>query len=237
MIEVNLLPGGRKGRRGGRNPLAGLVSGLQGLTRRSSGGGGGSQTDPYMAFFAVAAAISLGYMGFSFLNLRSETEELTVQLEEAVQDSIRNAAIIERTRQLEARGDSIEERVAIIQEIDAGRYVWPHLLDEVAAAVPDYLWLREVLYQSDNPLTVRVTGRAGSLFAITRYMRRLEASRFLRSVNPETMQQIPSEANPEDLVYMFELVMQYESPGIDELETVPLFDDAVSQAQTAAPGN
>ena len=93
------------------------------------------------------------------------------------------------------------------------------------------------MYQSDNPLTVRVTGRAGSLFAITRYMRRLEASRFLRGVSPETMQQVPSEANPEDLVYMFELVMTYESPGIDELETVPLFVDAVTQAQTSEPGN
>ncbi|MCH1571992.1 MAG: PilN domain-containing protein, partial [Longimicrobiales bacterium] len=173
----------------------------------------------------------------ALLNVRTETENLGVALEEAVNDSIANATIIERTRQLEARGDSIEERVAIIQEIDAGRYVWPHILDEVAAAVPDFLWLREVMYQSDNPLTVRVTGRAGSLFAITRYMRRLEASRFLRGVSPETMQQVPSEANPEDLVYMFELVMTYESPGIDELETVPLFVDAVTQAQTSEPGN
>ncbi len=235
MIEVNLLPGGRKGGRGG-SPFAGIAGALKGLTNRG-GGGGGSSVDPYSAFFAVAAALTLGYMGQALLNVRTETENLGVALEEAVNDSIRNATIIERTRQLEARGDSIEERVAIIQEIDAGRYVWPHILDEVAAAVPDFLWLREVMYQSDNPLTVRVTGRAGSLFAITRYMRRLEASRFLRGVSPETMQQVPSEANPEDLVYTFELVMTYESPGIDELETVPLFVDAVTQAQTSEPGN
>ena len=218
--------------------MAPLVDGFKRLSKRGGSGGRGSdQLDPYMGFFAVAAAISLGFMGWSVLSLRSETEELTVRIEAEVQDSIRNAAIIERTRQLEARGDSIQERVAIIQEIDADRYVWPHLLDEIAAAVPDYLWLREVLYQSDDPLTVRVTGRAGSLFAITRYMRRLEASRFLRGVSPETMQQIPSEVNPDDLVYMFELVMQYESPGIDELETIPLFDDGVSQAQSAVGGN
>ena len=234
MIKVNLLPGGRRGP-GRGSPLGDLVARF--ARRSRGGGGGGSAVDSYMAFFAVAVAVSLGYMGFSFFNLRTETEELSVQVEEAVQDSIRNAAIIQRTRQLEARGDSIEERVAIIQEIDAGRYVWPHLLDEVAAAVPDYLWLREVLYQSDNPLTVRVTGRAGSLFAITRYMRRLEASRFLRAINPETMQQTPSEANPEDLVYMFELVMEYEAPAIDDLETVPLFDEAVSENQAAAGGN
>ena len=80
MIEVNLLPGGRKGG-GGGSPLAGLVEGLKGLTSRGGGGGGGGQMDPYMGFFAVAAAITLGYMGFSFMNLRSETEELNLQLE------------------------------------------------------------------------------------------------------------------------------------------------------------
>lgn len=234
MIEVNLLPGGRKGS-GGGNPFAGLVQGIRGLT--SGGGGGSSQFDPYMGFCIAAGVIALGYMGFAFMGVRGEAEELNVQIEAAVQDSIRNAAIIERTAQLQARGDSIQERVGIIQQIDADRYVWPHLLDEIAVAVPDYTWLREILYQSDDPLTVRVTGRAGSLFAITQFMRRLEASRFLRAVTSETMQQIPSEENAEDLVYMFELVMTYESPSIDELETVPLFDEGISQASNAAGGN
>jgi len=235
VIEVNLLPGGRK-RGWGGSPFAVVVGALKGLTSRG-GGGAGSPVDRYSSFFAVAAAITIGYMGWSFWNVQTETESLSVQLEKAVADSSRNAVIIQNIRRLEARGDSIQERVAIIQEIDAGRYVWPHLLDEVAAAVPDYLWLREVLYQSDSPLMVRVTGRAGSLFAITRYMRRLEASRFLRGVSPETMQQVSSEANPEDLVYMFELIMTYEPPSLDELETVPLFDDGASQALTAERGN
>lgn len=235
MIEVNLLPGGRKGGGGGGNPFAGLVDSLKGLG--GGGGGGTGRLDPYMGFCIAAGVVALGYMGYSWFSANGAQEELNVQIEAAVQDSIRNAAIIERTAQLEARGDSIQERVGIIQEIDAGRYVWPHLLDEIAAAVPDFTWLREVLYQSDAPLTVRINGRAGSLFAVTRFMRRLEASRFLRAVNSETMQQIPSEENPDDLVYMFELVVTYESPSIDELETVPLFDDGTTQASTAAPGN
>lgn len=234
MIEVNLLPGGKKSGGGGVS-FGSIVSTLKNL--RSGGGGGASDFDPYMGFFAGAAIIGLGFMGMSFLSIRSETEELGVQLAEAVQDSVRNAAIIQRTNELQARGDSIQERVAIIQEIDAGRYTWPHLLDEVAAAVPDFTWLREVIYQSDGPLVARVSGRAGSIFAITSFMRRLEASRFLRSVNTESIQQVPSEENPEDLVYSFEIVMTYDSPTIDELETVPLFDDETAQAQTAGPGN
>lgn len=236
MIEVNLLPGGKKGSsRGFSFSLDGLRDMLPG--GGGGGGGGGSATDPYQVFFAIAAAAAIGYMGYSFMSLRSETEELQVQLETAVQDSIRNAAIIQRTNELRARADSIQQRVAIIQEIDAHRYTWSHVLDEVAAAVPDFTWLREVLYSGDNPLRVRVTGRAGSIFAITNFMRRLEASRFFRQVDPETIQQQPSELNPDDMVYMFELIMTYESPPLDELETVPLFDDGTVQAQTAGAGN
>ena len=98
--------------------------------------------------------------------------------------------------------------------------MWSHLLDEVALAVPDFTWLRELLYRGENPLQVTVTGRAGSIFAITNFMRRLEASRFLRTVSPQTIQQVPSEENPNDLVYMFELAVTHEPPPIEELETV-----------------
>lgn len=232
MIEVNLLPGGKKKGGGSGLSFGSIVESIKGI-----GGGGAGGFDPYLGFFIGAAIVAVGYMGVAWWGVRSEAEELSVAVETAVQDSIRNSAIIQRTNELRARGDSIQERVAIIQEIDAGRFTWPHVLDEIAAAVPDYTWLREILYQSDGPLTVRVTGRAGSIFAITSFMRRLEASRFLRAVNPETMQQIPSEENPEDLVYLFELVLTYESPAIDELETIPLFDDGTSQAQLAGPGN
>lgn len=233
MIEVNLLPGGKKGSSGG---FTFNLDALKNLRPGGGGGGGAGGPDPYQLFFAGAAVLALGYMGFSFFSMRSETEELQVQLEQSVQDSIQNAAIIQRTNELRARADSIQERVSIIQEIDAHRYTWPHVLDEIASAVPDYTWLREVLYAGESPLQVRVTGRAGSIFAITNFMRRLEASRFFRGVSTETIQQVPSDENPEDLVYLFELLMAYESPGIDELETVPLFDGTV-QAQTAGPGN
>jgi Tfp pilus assembly protein PilN len=235
VIQVNLLPGGKKGSGGGGNPFAGLVDGLKNL-RSGGGGGGGGSVDAYQGFFAGAAIIALGYMGFAFMSLRSETEELSVALDVAIQDSIQNASVISQINQLQALGDSIEARVAVIQEIDRGRYIWPHLLDEVASAVPDYTWLREVLYQGDGP-TVRVIGRAGSIFAITNFMNRLEASRFLRSVNPETIQEVPSEGNPNDLVFLFELTLTYDQPSIDELETVPLFEDGMAQAQNAGPGN
>lgn len=240
MIEVNLLPGGKKGASGG-GPFAGLAAAFKGLRGGGSGGGrgggGGSAVDSYMAFFAVALSVAIGYMMWAYSGVNGTREELEVRIEEEVQDSTRFADLIERTNLLTARNDSIAQRVAIIQEIDQGRYIWPHILDEVAAAVPDYTWLREVLYAGGEPVQVRVNGRAGSIYAITNFMRRLEASQFLRAVQMDRAEQVPSEANPEDLVYVFELLMTYDTPPMDELQTVPLFDGGALSTQTAAPAS
>lgn len=228
MIEVNLLPGGRK--------KASKAFAFK-MPKLSFGGGGGAAPDWYMVSFAGAMIVALGYIGWSFLGVRGDAEELGVRLEEERQDSIRFDAIIQQTNRLTARRDSIVARAAIIQEIDADRFVWAHLMDEIGSAVPEFLWLREVAYQGDNPLTVRVAGRAGSTFAVTNFMRRLEASRFLMGAQLQDMQLQPSEENPEDLVQVFEIQVAYESPPVEELETVPLFADEVgaAAAQLAAP--
>lgn len=227
MIEVNLLPGGKKGGGGG------FSFSLPKLGSLFEGSGGGLP-DTYLLFFAGAAVVGLGYMGWSYWSTTREADDLQVQLDVQIQDSTRFAYLIEQTNQLQARGDSIARRVAIIQEIDADRYTWPHLLDEVAAAVPDYTWIREVLYSGENPLQVRITGRAGSIAAITNFMRRLEASRFLSNVLPENIQRVPSEENPEDLVQEFDFLLTYDPPPIEELESLPLFGDASAQSATPA---
>lgn len=227
MIEVNLLPGGKKK----------ASKGFSFSMPKFNLGGGGDTPDGYVIFFAVAAAIAIGYMGWSFMCVRGEAEELEVRLEQERQDSIRFAALIEQTNRLTARRDSIAERVAIIQDIDAGRFVWPHLMDEVAAAIPEYVWLREVTYANASPLQVRIVGRAGSIYAITQFLRRLESSAFLRDAEAQQIQQQPSESDPTDLVQVFEITVTYESPPLDELQTVPLFDENAVSAQTATPGN
>lgn len=188
-----------------------------------------------MAFFAIAASVLIGYTAWAYLGVTGAHEELEISVEEERVDSVRFADLIQRTNLLSARNDSIAQRVAIIQEIDAGRYVWPHVLDEVAASVPEYTWLREVLYAGGDPMQVRVNGRAGSIYAITNFMRRLEASRFLRAVQMDRAEQVPSDESPGELVYVFELLMTYETPPFEELETVPLFDSGALSTQTALP--
>ena len=232
MIEVNLLPGGKKRASRGRG-----IS-LKGLSLPSFGKGGGGgfsmPGDPYQLGAAAAGVVSLVVIGWLFLGVRADRENLQVAVDSAVQDSMRFADLIERTNRLTARRDSIGQRVAIIQEIDAGRYVWPHIMDEVARALPDYTWLREVTQVQEQPLQLRIAGRAGSNFAITNFMRNLEASSFLRGVTIERTEQAPAENSPDQIVYVFELVVTFEPPPLEELETVPLFGNDVTGAQQVA---
>ncbi len=222
MIEVNLLPGGKKRSSKGR----GLS--LSGLSLPKVGGGG-MPGDPYILGAAAAGIVTLLVVGWLFLDVRGDREETQVALDEAVQDSLRFADVIARTNQLTARRDSIAQRVSIIQDIDAGRYTWPHVLDEVARALPDYTWLREITQAEGDPLQIRITGRAGSNFAITNFMRNLEASRFLRQVHLERSEQSLAENSSSDLIYQFELTVTYDAPPMDELETVPLFEGGVAR--------
>jgi Tfp pilus assembly protein PilN len=221
LIEVNLLPGGKK-----RAAKRGLS--LSGLSMPKMGGGG-LPGDSYVLAAWGAAVVSLAVIGWLFFSVRGDREDTQVALDEAVQDSLRFADIIERTNQLTARRDSIAQRVSIIQDIDAGRFTWPHIMDEVARALPDYTWLREVSQVQASPLQIRIAGDAGSNFAITNFMRNLEASRFLREVKLQRSEQGPLANSPGDLIYLFELTVTYEPPPLDELETVPLFDDAASR--------
>lgn len=224
MIEVNLLPGGRKRSSKGRGISFSLPK---------FGRGGAPPGDPYILGAVAAGVVSIGLMAWLFFGVRSQKGDLQVQVADAVQDSARFADVIKRTKELEARRDSIATRVSIIENIDAGRYTWPHIMDEVSRALPDYTWLTSITQMSADPtLEIRIAGRAGSLFAVTNFMRRLEASPFLRNVQMEQSEQAPAQENPKDIVYTFQLTADYQSPPLGQLQTVPLFDNNAAASDT-----
>lgn len=211
MIKVNLLPGGkkRKGRSGG------LSFSMPKL--------GGSFSDPWLLAMVAVPVVALAASAWMWISVGQEEEEIQVALEAAVQDSIRFADVKEQTDLLLARADSVSQKVAIIQEIDEGRYVWPHVLDEVARALPEYTWLRGVS-QVGGATTpeLRITGQAGNNIALTVFMDQLEASEFIRGVRLVGTTQTVID-NTQQVVYDFTLDAAYESPSLFMLETVPLF--------------
>ncbi len=217
MIEVNLLPGGKKRRPSKRGGGGGSF-----LGKLSVPSLGSLSFDVYTMAAVVVVAGVLGTLGWWYMGLSSRQENVQVLLAEAVQDSTNYADLIARNATLAARRDSIAQKVDIIQEIDALRYVWPHLLDELARALPDYTWLTQVIQVSvGETVDFQVRGLAGNNRALTTFWRQLQESPFIRSVQLVQTEQILQPGG--QLVYQFQLDCVYARPPLEFLETIPLF--------------
>jgi Tfp pilus assembly protein PilN len=226
LIEVNLLPGGKK-KSAGRKKLALSMPKL---------GGRLPEVDRWSAGVGIVVLAVLLISGWLFFSVRGEREELEVQTEVAVRDSIRLADILDESSLLQARADSIAARVAAIQEIDQNRYVWPHLMDEVARSLPDYAWLTNLFQITDGEeLAFQIQGQAGTYFALTTFMQNLEASQFIRNVQLIESRQVAVSADDtrgDRLLYEFTLEAEEQRPPAEMIETVPLFGPSVAVPQS-----
>lgn len=224
MIEVNLLPGGKK-RSGGKGKFS------LALPKFSGGLSGFSipKRDGWTLGAGAAVIVAILASAWLFSAVSGVADGLNVEIDSAVSDSTRYAGIIERSSTLQARRDSIAARVAVIQEIDQRRYVWPHLMDEVARALPEYTWLTRMsqVVESEQ-VAFQIEGRAGTTFAMTTFMENLEASPFVEAVTLVSSAQVPvGSGSPGLLVYEFVFDAIESIPPPEILQTVPLFDPMV----------
>ena len=173
MIEVNLHPEGSKRR---RRRLVRTPSWL-----KSTGSGDGR--DPWLIAAVAIPALVLLVVGWLWMSQRGERGELDDRLVEAVEDSTRLSDLRALSDSLIARETQIRERLDLLQGLDDGRFVWPHLLDEVSRALPDYAWLTSIRQASAPPdLQVQLDGMAANPLAITAYVRRLQESPYVGDV-------------------------------------------------------
>jgi Tfp pilus assembly protein PilN len=182
--------------------------------------------DRLTAFVVIAWIVGPVLTGWMFWNTKTQKDELTLSLEQATRDSVHYATVISASARLQSRRDTIAQKLKIIQDIDARRYVWPHILDEVSRALPEYTWIvgvTEVLAQSDSASRfpgIRIDGRTGTTLALTKFMTDLESSPFISGVNLKNTEQLLEAGKA---VYSFQLEARYEEPPAGIVETVPLF--------------
>jgi len=217
MIEINLIPGSRKKRRSG----AGFNLSLPKF------GGGEGGPDRWLLGAVAAWILALFYVGTTWTGVTAQLEELQVRQETAQADSARFFLQSQRIVQLRARRDSINDRIAVIQEVDQGRYIWAHVLDEVARALPDYTWIEGITANSPEPSPgVEIDGLAGNTFSVSLFLQQLEASPFFEEVRLISSQaEDAGTGDASQRVQRFAIELRYVQPPFDELESVPLFDD------------
>ena len=211
MIEVNLNPGATRRPARRRAPLK--LPDFKGKLK----------LDRILALAVAAWIVGPALLGWMFFSTQHQKSELTLDLDQARQDSAHYATIIKANERLRARRDTIARKLQLIQDIDANRYIWAHILDEVSRTLPSYTWLSTIAEVPDTTAKTpkfQIDGRTGNTFALTEFMKDLEESPFIRGVRLLSTS-IVKEQDKE--VHAFSIEAQYETPPADAVQTVPLF--------------
>jgi Tfp pilus assembly protein PilN len=224
MIEINLRPG-LKRKRAGASPFAGLGERFKAL--------GTKVQDPMMLLAGGAWALALLFLGGAWLLGQAQLGKLEPQLEETRAEHERFRNFVAAKRREELIRDSVLSQISTIRQVDGERYVWAHVLDEVARALPAYTWLTSVAAQPRTitpadtaggavpvPRTdVLIEGRTVDIQAFTRFLRELEASPWLTGVSALSAETV---VEKQRAVTAFEIRASFERADSAYIRTVPL---------------
>ena len=235
MIEINLLPSGAARR-------APAARRLKGTPLPKAGG------DPRLAALGGAAVLFVILAAFGFWKTGSAAAAAQSRVDSAVRDSTDLARTIAMLDTLEGQRETIEQKIGVIKSVDGRRYVWPHLLDEISRATPQFTWLTKVSVSEEEEApsapapaagdtakgdsaaaavvagpppgpSFSLEGNAGSTQALTRFMKNLEASPMIRDVTLVTSEQTETDGRP---YQRFTLEARYEEPDTALIQTVPV---------------
>jgi Tfp pilus assembly protein PilN len=221
MINVNLRPGSRRAP-SGRSFTAGIGERFRGLTSAVS--------DPLRLAAIAAWVVVAGFLGWTFFRSSTQLGQLEPRLEEVRAEHRRYQEFLAQKRREEAVLDSVVTQIRTIQQVDAERYVWPHVLDEVARALPTYTWLVDLAVSPADasmpvdslappPVVVQLTGRTVDIQGYTRFMRQLEASPWLGNVTAVSANTVVEQGRA---ITAFVVKAMYTRPDPNQIRTVPV---------------
>jgi Tfp pilus assembly protein PilN len=214
VIEINLLPGSAKRQK--RTAMPKLTR-MPRTPRLNTAG-----MDRSRLYLALAWILALGALAYLQFGSASRLSQLGTDVAAARADSTRLHALRVLNDSLLAQRDTVAGKLQVIQEIDAGRYNWAHILDEVARALPSYTWIvniTDVKPEGSRP-QFRLEGRTGNTFALAKFMQDLETSPFITGVTLASQEQ---KVEDDKTVYTFLIDAVYEEPPPDAIQTQPLF--------------
>lgn len=228
-LTINLRPGQKRAT--GSSPLAQAGDRLRAI--------GGRIKEPTLMLAAAAWIGVLLWLGFAWISSARELSALEPRLEQARAENRRFTTFLKEKRKQEQIRDSLLVQIGAIRSVDGDRFIWPHLLDEIARATPSYTWLTRIGVLSEAqmvaampivsdsaaavdtttpPLQFEVEGRTVDIQAYTRFLRQLEASPWIETVIPVSAQTIVED---ERAVTAFTIRAAFQRADSAYVRTVP----------------
>ncbi len=218
MIRINLVPGPQKRRAGGGLQLP-SVSDILGKIK-----------DPLLIGAIASWVVVLGIVGAIWFTQGRSLAELEARESDVQNEARRFRTLINQKRRESDTRDSLVAELNAIREIDSDRFVWPHVLEEVTKALPDFTWLVSldvIAAPLDDladstvkpPVRFTVNGRTSDLSAYTRFVSQLTSSPWVRTAEFGAVQSVIEEDRP---VQAFTVTVTYQTADSAYIRTVPL---------------
>ena len=222
MIEINLLPGHKKKKRA----AAGFaMPDFKGLLAQVS--------NPLLLGAAGAWVVVLAVVGFIYLTESRKLAAVQADLTRVETDARRFQALISQKRKEERLRDSLVAELDAIRAIDSDRYVWPHILEEVTKAVPDFTWLESVAVVpggaaaagadslAQPAIQILLDGRTGDMGGYTRFLRQLGDSPWLTNVVAGATKTVVENERP---VLSFTITVTFRQADSAFIRTAPVLE-------------
>ena len=124
----------------------------------------------------VAAMLFCGYQYFSLNSTRSD---LGTKIASANQERERLKEILKKGEEFKAQRELLKRKVELITDLKRNQSVPVHLLDEISASLPEFLWLEQL---NESGSAVSLAGKATNYNAVSNLYNNLRDSSFFVDV-------------------------------------------------------
>jgi type IV pilus assembly protein PilN len=187
-----------------------------------SGAPGALQAYLFLALFAGGTALlcAVGYWWKS-----SQIKELDTQIAAAEKRQKELQQIKIQVDALEAKRNTFQQKVDLIERLKAEQAGPVHMLDEISKALPDFVWLTAM---DQTGAGVKFSGESNSLTAVADFIAALQRSGWFPDV------QLGSSTENNNIV-TFTLNAQFKNPEVAAREKAAAAAAAAQKAAAPAP--
>jgi type IV pilus assembly protein PilN len=163
-----------------------------------------------VVFLVVALAFSGGLLAIHYWQMDKEDRALLAHIQKQRGEKARLEQLKQQVDNFEKQKAVLQQRIAVIEELQRNRTGGQQLLDAIANTVSrtDTLWLTSVA-RTGNGLTI--SGSAGSINAVANYITQLKRSGFFQQVEIKESHQDPT--NKAVQIFLFSLTAQFGPPS------------------------
>ena len=220
MIQINLLPGPKKKKKAGG----------AGFEMPNFGELMAKVKDPLLLGAIGAWVVVAAGVGFTYFARVRQVETVTAQKTQMERQAKQFSILIAQKKKSDSLRVKLEAEIAAIKMIDGDRYIWPHTLEEITKALPDYTWLVNVEFikgaestdtsnHAPPPVRFQIEGRTSDIEAYTRFVRQLSNSPWLTNIIVGAAQTVTESDRP---VTAFTITATYREADMSYKRTVPV---------------